>query len=287
MDSFLTELLNHPVLVATLLSFVGIMLLILAVGIIILARRAKKLGPVTFEEDKPSKDTIPSSSNNDDDAANVTKFFSTINQVVNFSIQAGYANSEKRQHLFDAQMSQIKDNFDMLLTFILESYQEKCHGDASIVRVLVKYCLEKIVLSGLRHICVQDRLAEKTKDAVIEQNRPFISTSYPKVRQELQSLLATVSSEGGKASFSSEAILASLDDRKELFKKTIVDSLEFAHDEAVKYLHEVHENNQSFNLKINNALKVYFTDTRIHELMPSTWIEDQSTIPPNSVAGGQ
>ena len=287
MDSFLTELLNHPVLVATLLAFAGILLLTLAVGIIILARRAKKLGPVTFEEDKPSKDTIPSNNNNDDDAANVTKFFSTINQVVNFSIQAGYANSEKRQHLFDAQMSQIKDNFDMLLTFILESYQEKCHGDASIVRVLVKYCLEKIVLSGLRHICVQDRLAEKTKDAVIEQNRPFISTSYPKVRQELQSLLATVSSEGGKASFSSEAILASLDDRKELFKKTIVDSLEFAHDEAVKYLHEVHENNQSFNLKINNALKVYFTDTRIHELMPSTWIEDQSTIPPNSVAGGQ
>lgn len=286
MDSFLTELLNHPVLVATLVAFLGILLLTLVVGIIILAKRAKKIGPVDFGEDKLSKDTIPSN-NNDDDAANVTKFFSTINQVVNFSIQAGYANSEKRQHLFDAQMSQIKDNFDMLLTFILESYQEKCHGDASIVRVLVKYCLEKIVLSGLRHICVQDRLAEKTKDAVIEQNRPFISTSYPKVRQELQSLLATVSSEGNKVSFSSEAILASLDDRKELFKKTIVDSLEFAHDEAVKYLHEVHENNQSFNLKINNALKVYFTDTRIHELMPSTWIEDQSTIPPNSVAGGQ
>lgn len=285
MDSFLTELLNHPVLVATLVAFLGILVITLVGVLILLAKRAKKLGPLDFSEDENSK--TDTSSNEGEEAANVTKFFSTINQVVNFSIQAGYSNSEKRQHLFDAQMSQIKDNFDMLLTFILESYQSRCSGDTSIVRVLIKYCLEKIVLSGLRHICVQDRLAEKTKDAVIEQNRPFISTSYPKVRQELQSLLATIDSEGKKVSFSSKDVLESLDDRKELFKKTIVDSLEFAHDEAVKYLKEVHENNQSFNAKINNALKVYFTDTRVHELMPNTWIEDQSIIPPNSVAGGQ
>lgn len=285
MDSFLTELLNHPVLVATLVAFLGILVIALVGVLIILAKRTKKLGPLNFGDKEEPKNDLPSADG--EDVANVTKFFSTINQVVNFSIQAGYSNSEKRQHLFDTQMSQIKDNFDMLLTFILESYQARCQGDTSIVRVLIKYSLEKIVLSGLRHICVQDRLAEKTKDAVIEQNRPFISTSYPKVRQELQSLLATVTSEGGKVSFSSKDVLESLDDRKELFKKTIVDSLEFAHDEAVKYLNEVHENNQSFNAKINNALKVYFTDTRVHELMPNTWIEDQSTIPPNSVAGGQ
>lgn len=231
-------------------------------------------GSKPVEGSNPLEKVIPAT------PQNTTKFFSTITQVVNYSIENGYANCKKRHDLFDSQMSQIRNHFDMLTTFVLDEYQRLGGQNLELIKIILRCAIEDHIVSPLRHICIQDRLAEKSKDQVIELNRSFINTAYSKVRQDIQGLADHDSSS------CVDKLLDAIDRQKDLFKREIVDCLDFAHSEAENYLAEVHENNKSLDGKINNTLKVYFEDPSVHEVLPTTWISDQSGVPPNNVIGG-
>lgn len=210
------------------------------------------------------------------------KLYSTLSTIIQYSIDTGYENSKKRQELFDSQMNKIRDNSDVIQTFIIEGYISKGGTNVEITRALLYYCFREKVIAPFRQICIADRLAEKTKEEIVNNNRNFIDTAYHNLWIELQNLL-NYSSEN--SSLSSNILIECLKEQKDYFKKTLVNSLEYAYDEAVKCLKEVHNNNDVLDDKIKNVLKIHFDKTVNSEDLPETLIDEDLIMPPNSVVG--
>jgi hypothetical protein len=210
------------------------------------------------------------------------KFYSTLSTIIQYSIDTGYENSKKRQELFDSQMNKIKANSDVIQTFIIEGYISKGGANVEIARALLYYCFSEKVIAPFRKICIADRLAEKTKEEIVNNNRNFIDTAYHNLWIELQNLL-NYSNEN--SSLSSNILIDCLKEQKDYFKKMLVSSLEYAYDEAVKCLKEVHNNNDVLDDKIKNVLKIHFDKTVNSEDLPESLIDEDLIMPPNNVAG--
>lgn len=217
---------------------------------------------------------------------NIAKFTSTIATIIQYSINTGYENSKKRQELFDMQMSHIRESFDIVQTYVIQGYIKQQGTNVDIVKALLNHCIEKTVILQFRHICIADRLAEKTKDGIIEINRNFIDSAFTNLWVELNNLLDYTDSSKDKNKsllFSEDILLKSLEDQKETFKKMIIGSLEYAYDLAVKFLNEVQENNKVLDDKIQNLLSIHF-EGEVEELQRS-WLDPNSATPPNNVVG--
>lgn len=210
------------------------------------------------------------------------KFYSTLSTIIQYSVDTGYENSKKRQELFDNQMAKIRDNSDVIQTFIIEGYISKGGVNVDIARALLYYCFREKVVAPFRQICVADRLAEKTKEEIVNNNRNFIDTAYHNLWIELQNLL-NYSKEN--SSLSSDILIECLKEQKDYFKKMLISSLEYAYDEAVKCLKEVHNNNNVLDDKIKNVLKIHFDKTVNSEDLPETLIDEDLIMPPNNVVG--
>ncbi len=210
------------------------------------------------------------------------KFYSTLSTIIQYSVDTGYENSKKRQELFDSQMAKIRDNSDVIQTFIIEGYISKGGTNVDIARALLYYCFREKVVAPFRQICVADRLAEKTKEEIVNNNRNFIDTAYHNLWIELQNLL-NYSKEN--SSLSSDILIECLKEQKDYFKKMLISSLEYAYDEAVKCLKEVHNNNDVLDDKIKNVLKIHFDKTVNSEDLPETLIDEDLIMPPNNVVG--
>lgn len=210
------------------------------------------------------------------------KFYSTLSTIIQYSVDTGYENSKKRQELFDNQMAKIRDNSDVIQTFIIEGYISKGGTNVDIARALLYYCFREKVVAPFRQICVADRLAEKTKEEIVNNNRNFIDTAYHNLWIELQNLL-NYSKEN--SSLSSDILIECLKEQKDYFKKMLISSLEYAYDEAVKCLKEVHNNNNVLDDKIKNVLKIHFDKTVNSEDLPETLIDEDLIMPPNNVVG--
>ena len=210
------------------------------------------------------------------------KFYSTLSTIIQYSVDTGYENSKKRQELFDSQMAKIRDNSDVIQTFIIEGYISKGGTNVDIARALLYYCFREKVVAPFRQICVADRLAEKTKEEIVNNNRNFIDTAYHNLWIELQNLL-NYSKEN--SSLSSDILIECLKEQKDYFKKMLISSLEYAYDEAVKCLKEVHNNNDVLDDKIKNVLKIHFDKTVNSEDLPETLIDEDLIMPPNNIVG--
>ena len=210
------------------------------------------------------------------------KFYSTLSTIIQYSVDTGYENSKKRQELFDNQMNKIKDNSDVIQTFIIEGYISKGGTNVEIARALLYYCFREKVIAPFRQICIADRLAEKTKEEIVNNNRNFIDTAYHNLWIELQNLINYSSENSG---FTSNILVDCLKEQKDYFKKMLVNSLEYAYDEAVKCLKEVHNNNDVLDDKIKNVLKIHFDKTSESEGFPETLIDEDLIMPPNNVVG--
>ncbi len=210
------------------------------------------------------------------------KFYSTLSTIIQYSIDTGYENSKKRQELFDNQMTKIRDNSDVIQTFIIEGYISKGGANVEIARALLYYCFREKVIAPFRQICIADRLAEKTKEEIVNNNRNFIDTAYHNLWIELQNLLNYSSD---NSSLSANILIECLKEQKDYFKKMLVNSLEYAYDEAVKCLKEVHNNNDVLDDKIKNVLKIHFDKTVNSEDLPETLIDEDLIMPPNNVVG--
>jgi hypothetical protein len=179
-------------------------------------------------------------------------------------------------------MTKIRDNSDVIQTFIIEGYISKGGTNVDIARALLYYCFREKVVAPFRQICVADRLAEKTKEEIVNNNRNFIDTAYHNLWIELQNLL-NYSKEN--SSLSSDILIECLKEQKDYFKKMLISSLEYAYDEAVKCLKEVHNNNDVLDDKIKNVLKIHFDKTVNSEDLPETLIDEDLIMPPNNVVG--
>jgi len=274
---------NHPGLfifiMLILLAVVGVICFGLYKLIIFFVKKADfevKAGDKGFKL-KGKDDSAPAQ-----EPFHFEKFYSTLSTIIQYSVDTGYENSKKRQELFDSQMAKIRDNSDVIQTFIIEGYISKGGTNVDIARVLLYYCFREKVVAPFRQICVADRLAEKTKEEIVNNNRNFIDTAYHNLWIELQNLL-NYSKEN--SSLSSDILIECLREQKDYFKKMLISSLEYAYDEAVKCLKEVHNNNDVLDDKIKNVLKIHFDKTVNSEDLPETLIDEDLIMPPNNVVG--
>lgn len=267
------------VCILVVLVFALCLFFIAKAGVFLVKRINKlKLGDKEIqlgEDGKPIEDQKPE---------NYTKFASTISAIIQYSINTGYENSQKRRELFDVQMTHIKENFDIIQTAIIENYISEGGQNIEIARALLHHVINKVIILRFRSICVADRLAEKTKDGVIELNRNFIESAYTDVWIELKNLVNyTTKTEKNSTVYSDQLLLDSLKQQKDSIKKMIVNSLEYAYDQAVSFLNEVQECNKQLNDKIQNLLNIHFEGTA-NELQQS-WVSESVATPPNSVVG--
>lgn len=215
--------------------------------------------------------------------SNITRLTSTISTVITESIETGYLNCKKRQDLFDAQMTNINENFNMLQTYILEDYQNKFSGtNLEMARIVLNYCMDKVIVEKLRHICILDRLAEKKLDDLIEVHRFFIDRAFLTVKQDLQKTLKQPKNDAN--TFIDEALIKAVELHEDEFRKMIVESLEMMHADAKAFLEEVNQNNKVLNTKINKTIKTYLGSISETDL-PATWIEQNVSTPPVDILG--
>lgn len=213
-----------------------------------------------------------------------TKFASTISAIIQYSINTGYENSQKRQELFDVQMTHAKENFDIIQTAIIENYISEGGQNVEIAKTLLHHVINKVIILRFRSICVADRLAEKTKEGIIELNRNFIDSAYTDAWIELKNLINyTIKTEKNNTEYSDQLLLDSLKQQKDSIKKMITNSLEYAHTQALNFLTEVQECNKQLNDKIQNLLNIHFEGTA--EEFQQSWVSESVAIPPNSVVG--
>ena len=247
--------------------------------IIFIFKRVKglKIGDkeLKMEEDGPQIENKPE---------NYVKFTSTISAIIQYSINAGYSNCVKRQELFETQLNHVKENFDIIQTAIIENYISNDGLNVEIVRALLHHTINKTIIQKFRNILIADKLAEKTKDGVIELNRNFIENAYTDLWIELKNLVNYTSVDSnGKRMISDSVLLDSLKNQKDSLKKMMVNSLEFAYDQAIVFLNEVQENNSQLDEKIQNLLNIHFEGSA--DNIQHSWVNDSAAIPPNNVVG--
>lgn len=240
-----------------------------------------KLGDKEFQYDGSDDDILKM--NSIPPESQIKKVGSAIVSIVNYSIENGYESCKVRQQLFDIQMHTIHRNFELVTTSILNTYIQNKGKKYDVIKVLLNQALETKVINPLRQICIADRLAEKTKEQVVELERSFIDNAYNDVKLELIRLAQSVHhSEGDKLVSQDTILLKSLEEHQTLLKKEIIDSLEKAFDAAVKFLNVIYENNKTLNTKITNVVEQLLEN---NEDLPTDWLIGSNTTPPVDILG--
>lgn len=201
-------------------------------------------------------------------------FIFTVQQIINFSVENGNKASLKRQQLYDSQMRYIKDKFDGISIAIEYDYIELTKRSYQATSLLISYCINSAVVSKLDHICRMDKLVERTKERLLDEQRSLINGGYIYIVNELKKYVNADDSKDMQKAF---------EKRKDEINKSIVECLEYCWEEANKYFEELQELQSQLNDNVLKALKSYLAEGQFDQ-MPETWY-DKSKLPPNEVVG--
>lgn len=201
-------------------------------------------------------------------------FIFTVQQIINFSVENGSKASLKRQQLYDSQMRYIKDKFDGIAIAIEYDYIELTKRSHQATSLLISYCINSAVVSKLDHICRMDKLVERTKERLLDEQRSLINGGYIYIVNEIKKYVNVDDSKDMQKVF---------EKRKDEINKSIVECLEYCWEEANKYFEELQELQSQLNDNVLKALKSYLAEGQFDQ-MPETWY-DKSKLPPNEVVG--
>lgn len=218
---------------------------------------------------------------------NLIRLTSTISAIVTDAVDNGYKKSEKRENLFKVQMNKIEESFDTAQAYIIEEYIKSGGANVEVAKALLSYSLRKHVITPYRHIMEADGLVQKTKDGVIEANRNFIDSCYMHVYIEFKNF--TNYSTTGKPdnltlTFSDEVLLKCLEHQKDIFRKLLVDSLEFAYDEELRYIEEIAVLGKALDDKITKLLSIHL-NAASEDIGSKSWVSPSAATPPKSITG--
>lgn len=245
-----------------------------------------KIGGNEIEMSEAEKQNaiVMSSAQPKEKTTDMPTFVSTLQQIIDYSVDNGSQASLKRQQLYDSQMRFIHDKFENLRTVIEFEYSEVSLKAQPIVTVLLKYCFNVTILEKLEHICRADRLTEREKDKFIEENRSLINGSYAAVVNELKKYITKSENTTGLGlTYVDEELFTVLSKRKDDISRSITDCLEHSWEEASNYFEELKETRKILSENVTKALKSYFDSTQ-HELIPTDWY-DYDKLPPNETVG--
>lgn len=211
-------------------------------------------------------------------------FISTLQQIIDYSVENGNQASLKRQQLYDSQMRYIRDKFENIKTLIEFEYTEVSAKTQPIVSVLLKYCFNITIIEKLEHICRADKLIEREKSKLIEEHRSLIDGAYASLINELKKYVTKSTDKGDFGlTFVDESLFELLNKRKNDISEAITDCLQHSWDEANNYFEELKEVRKQLSENVTKALKSYL-DSEQHELIPTEWY-NYDKLPPNEVVG--
>lgn len=220
-------------------------------------------------------------------AVDVQTFTSVVEQIVAYSIESGQQRSVKRQQLYDTQVRYIHDRLEGLKTTILYEYSNVPGHVQPVANAIFSLCLRNTIVEKLERICRADKLLEREKTQLIEENRSLIDNAAMSLTIELKKYITM--SESSKANLTlevaaiDESLLSIIEKKRSDVSKAITDCLEHSWDEAKVYFDELTELTEQLNASVTNALKSHF-DLSQHNMIPTNWYSSDK-LPPNEVAG--
>lgn len=211
-------------------------------------------------------------------------FISTLQQIIDYSVENGNQASLKRQQLYDSQMRYIKDKFDYIKSIIEYEYVDSGLKSSLVVNVLINYCFNVAIIEKLEHICKADKLIERDKSKLIEEHRSLINGAYNSLILELKKYITKSSNDGTlQISFIDEHLFGIVEKSKDSIAEAITDCLQHSWDEANSYFNELKELRRQLSNNVTNTLKSYLSSDQ-HEMIPTEWY-DYDKLPPNEIVG--
>lgn len=270
---------THPAM-STLIIIIATSLIILAfVGVFFLVKAILKKGLKTkyFEVPKEEKkETIQE--NQQIISKKETQFIECLEIAINAAVQSGFDRSVKRQELFNKQMSVVDSLFEGIISSISNDYYYKKGNNCALrqTSILLQYVFKKDVYTPLEKLFKADRLCEKTKEAIIEQNRILINNVIEKLLKTT-SELTIVDSE-----IIYKDLIEIIRSKENEIKKGIIETIEIGFELAHEEMKEIEKLQNELNNVINSALSVYLKDDYNNLKIPENWNDE---LPPNSIIG--
>ena len=198
-------------------------------------------------------------------------FLSALASCIELSITEGYNGSLCRRELYDEQMDFIKARFENIRTNILHEYMKQNGENYETAGFLLK-CAFDSVEKNLKHVCIKDRLNEKTLQSALEANKSIIDIAYNQTRNAL--IGPAKSFTGG------ELLLNCFDMQSANIEQSVQICIKHAHETAIEYFNKLQKDHEIFHTKIFGLISPFINDVSDEKL---NW---NITLPPNRIVGG-
>lgn len=213
---------------------------------------------------------------------NFQKLCFILQTAITKSVQTGYKNCSLRQELYENQLHYLRDQLAFLQISALSPLQDtQTVANQELANLVLKVSTEKVIITYIKNIFIEDRLAELSQDELLEKHRKFIDSSYERLRKEV---IQTLNMEAYRAL--QDEVIKCLETYVLDFKKILSDSLAHAWKEAKKYLEDVGQQNADLSNTINGLLMSYLEELKDSEKLPENWIEREVNTPPAKLVGG-
>lgn len=210
-------------------------------------------------------------------------FISTLQQIIDYSVENGNQASLKRQQLYDTQMRHIREKFDMIKTIIIFNYSNTVRS-SELIRIILDYSFNTAIINKLEYICKADRLIERDQSKLVEEHRSLIDSGYVNLVNELKKYSEKVSASNDfQLSFLDDSLFKIVETQKNDIAAAITECLQYCWDEANSYFNELKELRQQLSANVTNALKSYLSSDQ-HEKIPTEWYSSDK-LPPNEIVG--
>jgi len=224
--------------------------------------------------------TSPNKQNEQLDISRTSEMYiRTLSNVISLSVSHGYDKSIKRQELFDTQMREAKSHFEGIKNRILLNDKIK-DKQASIkyIETLLEDAFDTTVYATLRSIFKEDKLSQKDKAKIKEENEARIDSLGDNIIRKLLSY-------GDVKDENFNIVIKSLEKEKGTIKDMAYASLEKGCDLAVEAEIELQKSEEEFNSKIKQSLlNIYSNEKNLPSNIPDAW---DNTMPPNDIIGGE
>lgn len=268
---------THPILFSiSVFAIIIVVLIVIVLAYKLVNNFIKKggsIGPVTIEHDKILEEVQEKASNII--IKKEIQFVNCLSAVINASVDCGFQKSVERQNLFTKQIGYTKSRFNGIISSITIQYiNTKRNFSIKQTEVLLSHIFEQAIYIPLERIFKADRLIEKSKENIIEEQRHFIDNIG------LDVLKKTAEYVTGNELYNdlTEAIKSKEDE----LKRATLDSIEKAYDYAKTEMQQINKIQEDLNKAIENALSMYLGEGFSELKTPKNWNDD---LPPNDIIG--
>ena len=261
---------SHPILALIIILFVIGILCFTVYSLSFIFKRGGKIGPISIEKEEEIKDAI-------EEFEVDNSFLKCISSVVSYSIQSGFEKCTKRQELHNKQMGNVYTRFEGISSQIVNEYSGKKKTDPYIMKqieIIIECVFKDVIYKTLEKIFKEDRLCEKTKEAIVEEHRHSVDSVMDNIIKKTNELII--------ANKDLDGLVEILKTKKDDIKRAMIDSLEIAYDLAKEEMKFLQEEENKLNEQINNTLLMYLGKKIDKSKFPSNW-NDQ--LPPNNIIG--